>query len=406
MSMYRLENTVQHYAWGSTDHIPEILGVPNPEGIPFAELWLGAHPKAPSKVIISADKTMGLDELITRNPANILGDRVAERFGPRLPFLFKILAAGHALSIQAHPNLDQAVGGFKREDDLGIPRDAPHRNYRDDNHKPEIICALSDFYALRGFRPIEDIIEEFEHDAYSVLTAEVNALRSGAPGGLQRFFKRLMTMSDSDRQTLLGSALGRAVAMNTPNTSGSLRHRWVQRLTEEYSDDLGVLAPLYLNLIVLQPGQAMFLPAGELHAYLDGLGIELMANSDNVLRGGLTPKHIDVPELLKTLTFSAGKPEIILPEDFGNCTKVYKTPSAEFKLEKISVASGVTCRRIPAGSIEIVLCIEGSIRIDTVSSAPSSMQIELKQGQSLLIGADHPGYTITGAGTAFRASVP
>jgi mannose-6-phosphate isomerase len=236
---------------------------------------------------------MGLDELVARDPAGVLGPAAAEKFNKRLPFLFKVLAAGTPLSIQAHPNLHQAASGYRRENDAGVPLDAFNRNYKDDNHKPEIICALTEYEAMRGFRSAAQIADNFSRILIDELRPPVERLqkaadpegalsdRGDAEGGVFRdFFTRLMTLEDGPKAELIAEAL--------KVCTGGDEGLWIQRLSELYPGDIGIVSPLYLNLVTLKPGEAMYLPAGELHAYLRGLGIELMANSDNVLRGGLT----------------------------------------------------------------------------------------------------------------------
>ena len=277
-----LKNTIQEYAWGSRSAIPELLGQSVPADKPQAELWMGAHPKAPSQVFFDGI-WRSLPEVIQESPEETLGQKVAARFSNELPFLFKVLAAAKPLSIQAHPNKEQAWQGFARENELGIPFDAPHRNYRDDNHKPEIICALTPFWALNGFRRIEETLSLLEEAKIAGLAEIVSFLRSHSNrDGLKKFFNHLMTM-DSGKQ---GKIVEQAVNFAEKQTPEKPSWTWMIKLNEAYPGDIGVLSPLFLNLVRLEPQQAMYLPAGELHGYLEGVGIELMANSDNVLRGG------------------------------------------------------------------------------------------------------------------------
>ena len=294
-----LKNSVQNYAWGSATAIPELLGEQNPLGKPVAELWMGAHPRASSLVNIDGN-WISLKKLIEKNPQEILGNKVANRFDNKLPYLFKVLAAAKPLSIQAHPSLDQAKEGFESENRRGIPVEASNRNYKDDNHKPECICALSEFWALCGFRNITDILVLMRKICPLGLAKELNLLEKFPnPQGLKQFYTKLMTMDPKVQLQIIEEAQKNAQYHSDEDPA----FRWIVRIAEEYSSDIGILSPVLLNLIQLKPGQALFLPAGELHSYLGGLGMELMANSDNVLRGGLTPKHIDVRELLKALNF-------------------------------------------------------------------------------------------------------
>jgi mannose-6-phosphate isomerase len=289
-----LKNTIQEYAWGSPKAIPDLLGRRNPGNKPQAELWMGAHPKATSLVQYHGQWVSLLD-LINKNPLDVLGKNAAKNFNNKLPYLFKVLAAAKPLSIQAHPNLNQAREGFQRENAQRIPLDAPHRNYRDANHKPECICALTQFWALSRFRRISGILSYLKKVCAHGLDAEIDNLKQQPTSdGLKRFYTALMTM-DADRQNrIVAQALEQAQRFEAEDPV----FNWMLKIADDYPKDIGVLAPILLNLICLEPGQALFLDAGELHAYLEGLGIELMANSDNVLRGGLTPKHVDVPELV------------------------------------------------------------------------------------------------------------
>jgi len=303
MQIAKLKNSIQEYAWGSYTAIPELLGEPSPAETPQAELWMGAHHKAPSEVIVGKRK-IALPELIKEDPAAILGIKTAEKFNGSLPFLFKVLAMAEPLSIQAHPNLAQAIEGFAREKEQNIPIDGFKRNYRDANHKPEILCALTTCWALKGFRPIEQIVSIMAPLNITGIAPHVEALdRNPNEQGLRRFFASLLTLDPESKRMAVTEVLVH-IHHNTGVTEadcGSCRH-WINKLNERYPGDIGVLSPLFLNLVEVKPGEALFLRAGQLHAYLQGVGIELMANSDNVLRGGLTPKHIDVAELLSNFT--------------------------------------------------------------------------------------------------------
>ena len=331
-----LKNTVQNYAWGSLTAIPELLGERNRSLEPRAELWMGAHPKASSFVNYNG-QWLPLTELIARYPREILGNDVALAFGNKLPYLFKVLAAAKPLSIQAHPSLNQAKEGFARETDLGIDLDAPNRNYKDDNHKPECICALSPFWAMSGFRNIPDILAMLGKNCPVGLAAELELLKKHPDSeGLKRFFTNLMTMDSQRQKRVVEEAVRNAHRYSEEDSA----FHWMTRLSNEYPSDIGILAPLLLNLIELKPGEALFLPAGELHAYLEGVGLELMANSDNVLRGGLTPKHIDVPELLKVLSFKPRPVNILEAVKKNKNERVYASAADEFVLTVVSASAG------------------------------------------------------------------
>ncbi len=394
-----LKNTIQEYTWGSFTAIPELLNRQGPHDRPRAELWMGAHPKAPSMVKCE-DNWISLSELIEKNPEEILGKGVARRFKNRLPYLFKVLAAAKPLSIQAHPSLSQAKEGFKRENELGIPLNDPNRNYKDENHKPECICALTRFWALNGFRKITYIISLMEKVCPDSLSSELNDLGASPNSrGLKDFFNSLMTMDEERKEHVIGDAIARAQKISEDDPV----FRWMIDLHEEYPGDVGVLSPLFLNLICLDKGQAMFLPVGEPHAYLGGVGIELMANSDNVLRGGLTPKHVDVPELLRVLNFKENEIKILLPEKRSETEKVYFTHAEEFVLSVISTRKGMLHKSSINKSVEILICTDGNAKITDFGKDDKMI---VTKGMSIIIPAAVEKYTIEGEATLYKAAVP
>jgi mannose-6-phosphate isomerase len=394
-----LRNSIQNYAWGSTTKIPELLGEKNPGSEPFAELWMGAHPKAPSMANCDG-KWISLQKLIDTKPREILGIEVAKRFNNKLPYLFKVLAAAKPLSIQAHPSLEQAKEGFARENRLGVPLDADNRNYKDDNHKPECICALSEFWALCGFRNISDIILMMRTICPLGLAEKIDMLEKNPnPEGLKQFYTNLMTMKAKTRKQIIKEAVQNAKDRSDEDNT----FYWIVRIADEYPSDIGILSPILLNLIHLKPGQALFLKAGELHAYLKGLGMELMANSDNVLRGGLTPKHIDVPELLKALNFRSQSINILEGVPLTKNERVFETPAAEFVLSTISVTEEQPYQRPGQKSVEILMCIEGSANL---SGYDNNENYNVKRGDSLIITAAAEGYKITGKAVFYKAMVP
>lgn len=397
--VFLLQNTIQEYAWGSRSSIPELLGQPAPAARPQAELWMGAHPKAPSRVLLEEGKhpvQLSLSELIARDPEGILGPAVAARFGAALPFLFKVLAAARPLSIQAHPDREQARRGFRRENEQGIPLEDRRRNYRDDNHKPEVICALTPFWALNGFRPIPQMIDLLQAVGFTGIGTQISALAASPDSaGLKSFFAAVMRLQPRERQQAIREALewaGRNPAADTA--------RWILRLAELHPGDIGVLSPLLLNLIRLQPGQAMFLEAGVLHAYLEGTGIELMANSDNVIRGGLTSKHVDVEELLAILRFEGRALQLVEAAETAPGQRVYQTPAEEFRLAEIRVDPHRPYRSPGSGSVELMIAVRGEGRIEAGAS------LDFGKGDSLLIPASTGGYRIHGSLHLFKAWVP
>ncbi|OEU68108.1 MAG: mannose-6-phosphate isomerase, class I [Desulfobacterales bacterium S5133MH16] len=398
-SISLMKNTVQEYAWGSYTAIAELLGAVSPAKTPQAELWMGAHPKAPSMVKCDGN-WISLLELIERNPNHILGKKVAEKFDNRLPYLFKVLAAAKPLSIQAHPSRDQAKQGFERENRQGIPIDAYNRNYKDDNHKPECICAMTLFWALNGFRKISGIVTLMEKICPQGLKKQFDTLRGQQSSiELKNFFQSLMTMNREQQKQIISHAVSNAQKF----TDDDPAYKWMIDLHKEYPTDIGVFSPILLNLICLEPGQAMFLPAGELHAYLDGVGIELMANSDNVLRGGLTPKYIDMPELLNVLNFEERKVNILETEQINECECVYESHAEEFILSIIDVKEGIICNSSAHRSIEMLLCTDGKA---TITDLGKNDKVVIDRGKSIIIPAVVKKYSIQGNATFYKAAVP
>ena len=396
--IYRLKNKIQDYEWGSRTDIAALMGKPAPSDKPQAELWMGAHSRAPSMIDIDG-RWLSLEAAIAENPAGILGQATAKEFANKLPYLFKVLAAARPLSIQAHPNLVQAKEGFKRENDAGTPLDAPRRNYKDNNHKPEILCALKPFLALNGFRKIEKILLNLHHWCRLEMAAEIKKLEiNSTSAGLQKFFEALMTMDPAGKNRVIREVLQTAQRRSEEDP---LR-KSILALYQEYPSDMGVLAPLYLNLVHLNPGEAMYLPAGQLHAYLEGLGMELMANSDNVLRGGLTPKQVDVPELLKTLTFEGRDVEILSPEKVRNGELAYTTPAREFVLSIISVKADLPFLSATNRSVEIFFCTDGEL---VIKNSESGETLAFARGMSILVAAAIEKYTIEGEGILYKAAV-
>lgn len=395
--MLRLENPIQNYAWGSHAAISGLLGRVTPSAEPEAELWLGAHPRAPSLVLPSRES---LATLIEREPDRTLGAKNHAQYGARLPFLLKVLAAETPLSLQAHPTLAQAQAGFEEEQARGVALDSPLRNYKDRSHKPELLCALTPFSALCGFRQIADTLELFRILKAPNLSYLVGILRqSPTEAGLSRLLSAVLGLSAPEQVKLAAEALDYCTAAAAVDTPFQHEFTWAVRLGLLYPGDIGIVSALLLNLVRLAPGEAIYLPAGNLHAYLQGVGVEIMANSDNVLRGGLTPKHVDVAELLRVLTFHAGPVSVLQGEARGSA-RVYQTPAVEFELQSFELLPGerptVTDRRGP----EILLCQRGQVTVECADH-----ELALTQGQSVFIAATEPRYALSGDGTLFRASV-
>jgi len=394
-----LKNTVQEYAWGSCTAIAELMGQPSPADGPQAELWMGAHPKAPS-LVSTENGWESLPDLIQAHPIDILGRGVAEKFDGKLPYLFKVLAAAEPLSIQAHPGEADAQAGYAHEETRGIPFDAFERNYKDPHHKPECLCALTPFWGLCGFRNVSETTTLLHQLCPVSLGESFHLLEKNTPANsIQVFFKAIMDMDPQKQAEIVHEAVRHA----RPVKHERPEYDWVIRLHHAYPADIGVIFPILLNLVHLQPGQALFLEQGELHAYLNGVGIELMANSDNVLRGGLTSKHVDVAELMRILSFKEKAVDILLPENREQHAGVYRTPAREFELSVINLDAGDKYTGRGHGSIEILLCTSGEHRIaETGSMKP----LIFDKGVSILIPAAVPGYTIQGKGVIYRASVP
>ncbi|MET9678018.1 mannose-6-phosphate isomerase, class I [Streptomyces sp. NPDC006482] len=381
--MDRLVNTVRPYAWGSTTAIPELLGTA-PTGEPQAELWMGAHPGAPSRT----DRGP-LNELIAADPVRELGERAVTTFGPRLPFLLKVLAAGAPLSLQVHPDLAQARAGFAAEEAAGIPIDAPQRTYKDANHKPELICALTPFEGLCGFRvPAEsaDLIAALDVDSLKPYVDLLHAHPEEA--ALREVLTALLTADPTEMAHTVAEAAAAADRLGGA-------HAPFASLAHHYPSDPGVIAAMLLNHVVLQPGEALYLGAGVPHAYLDGMGVEIMANSDNVLRCGLTPKHVDVPELLRVVRFEPNDAGVLRPEASPSGEEVYDTPIDEFRLSRFVRAEGAAPTDVTTPAPQILLAVAGR---------PKAGEITLAPGESVFVPAGE-STELSGAGTVFRATV-
>jgi mannose-6-phosphate isomerase len=371
-NVFKLKGKVQHYAWGGHSFIPRLLSVPNTENKPFAEYWMGAHVNAPSELVIESGATMltvPLDLYINEWPESTLGSYVAGRFG-RLPYLLKILDVKDMLSIQVHPSKKNAELEFAAENKKGIALNAPDRNYKDDNHKPELMLALSEFWLLHGFKPAEELERTLQ--AVPELTFLVPVFKQH---GYQELYKTVMELPQSKVNEVLQPLLDRITpGYRAGRFSRNEEHFWAARAAETYNEpgkvDRGIFSIYLFNLLNLHPGQAIFQDAGLPHAYLEGQNVEIMANSDNVLRGGLTPKHVDVPELLKHVKFEATHPRIISNDQTGNAQPIvagpvttYRTPAPDFELSKIALLQNEQVE-ILAHSVEIFIVLEGEVLVE------------------------------------------
>ncbi len=375
--MKLLTGVIRPYAWGSRTALAQMRGAPSPSAHPEAELWFGAHPASPATVLPAADGQTLLG-LIESDPVGQLGHGVVERYGSRLPYLLKVLAAQEPLSLQAHPSSEQAHEGFERENSAGLRFDAPERNYRDGWHKPELVVALTEFDALAGFRDPSVTVDLLRSLAVPELDPYLGMLAAEPDEtGLRAVFTTWLTLPESVIGGLVPAALDGAVrALERGESRFVAELRTLLELGEAYPGDPGVLASLLLNRLCLKPGDAQYLSAGNLHAYLHGTAVELMANSDNVLRGGLTPKHIDVPELLRVLDFTPVDLDDLMPSSaMMGAERVYLTPAPEFALSHV-VLDGTGLRHPASISFagaqgpQILAVLSGRVTV-TGSDGPS-----------------------------------
>ncbi|NHB97514.1 mannose-6-phosphate isomerase [Photorhabdus stackebrandtii] len=387
--MLKMINQIQHYSWGSKTALTHIYGVENPDDLPMAELWMGAHPKNSSIVVDpETGKPVALNELIASDPEKYLGKKVSDRFH-RLPFLFKVLCAAQPLSIQVHPDKISAEEGFTKENSAGIPLDSPERNYKDDNHKPELVYALTSFRAMNGFRPLNEIAQLLEvvtaaHPKIQFFTQKPDEQN------LAFLFSQLLHMRGRQKQLAL------AVLKSALNSRIGEPWDTIKKMTEFYPDDNGLFTPLLLNVIKLEPHQAMFLCARTPHAYLEGVALEVMANSDNVLRAGLTNKHMDIPELMANLDF-VSKPIntlLTLPKQ-QKTVQNFPVPIDDFAFSIYSLSEQPII--LENDSASIVFCIEGQTVIQS-----GKQQLNIFPGESVFISAAEKTVIIHGDGFTAR----
>ncbi|MGR2820055.1 mannose-6-phosphate isomerase, class I [Vibrio vulnificus] len=392
-SIFKLENVIQNYVWGSQTAITELFGIDNPEQVPQAEIWMGTHPNGCSKL---AHTGMLLSDFIQSDPANVLGDYTVERFGD-LPFLFKVLSAEKPLSIQVHPSREKAIEGYQKENLQGLQLTDSCRNYKDDNHKPELVYALTFYKAMNGFRTIEEIVSLFDQAKVETLRVDLEKLiLQPTSTGLKAFFDVVMNLSAERKQRALAELLQ---AVDQPAKTAKAREAFelIKEFRQDYRDDIGLFSPLLLNIVELEPGEAMFLHAETPHAYVKGTGLEIMANSDNVLRAGLTPKHMDIAELIANTNFiSTDRDKLILkPFNIENKT-AYPIPVEDFSFEIVNVET--TERRQYVRSAEILFCIEGNCAIRHGSDV-----VTVAAGESVFVCNSTKVYEYFGEGRLARA---
>ncbi|MBU3744922.1 MAG: mannose-6-phosphate isomerase, class I [Sediminibacterium sp.] len=391
-----LQGTVQQYDWGGTQFLPEMLQLPSEPGKTYAEYWMGAHLKSSSSILIDHQPT-SLWKAIQENPHLFLGDAINQEYGG-LPFLFKILDVQQALSIQVHPSLSEAIEGYEREEQAGIPIDSPIRNYKDRNHKPEMMVALSDFWLLHGFCSPEIISSRLDEiPEFSLLKPLFNK------DGLQAVYQFVMEMETADAFYWLLPLVKRAIRkMKAGELSKSEPDWWVARIFAKNEEpsviDKAIFSIYILNIVQVAPGLAIFQGAGMPHAYLEGQCVELMSNSDNVLRAGLTTKHIDVPELIKLTRFETTYPDVLLGNAGLPCETNYPVPVNDFALTRVQINAQFTYEHI-SKSPEIWIVTEGGVIVN--------QQMVLKRGTSIfVIPGTEIQMTSSGEATLFRAWVP
>jgi mannose-6-phosphate isomerase len=400
----RLKGTIKHYDWGGISFIPSLLNIKNEDGKPFAEYWLGAH-DTDSSVLVDGKSGISLDKFISGDKEKILGKNIAKKFG-RLPYLLKVLDVKDMLSIQVHPAKHEAEVEFARENKEGIPVNAPHRNYKDDNHKPELMVALNDFWTLHGFKQVRKLEKKIQ--AIPELKPLLEIFDST---GYDQLYKTAMEMPQESVNQLLQPLLDRIIPLYQ---NGELKkddeNFWTARAaltfnqdnkSGSYRIDRGIFSIYFFNLLHLKKGEAIFQAAGVPHAYLEGQNVEIMANSDNVLRGGLTNKHIDVKELMKHVKFEETIPVILHPEKINDKEAAYRTAVSDFKLTRFELNKGEMAK-FESVTGEIVLVMEGNITVRA-----NEDELDLARGEAAFIISHQPvSLTALSKADVYRASVP
>jgi len=405
-SIYRLKGIIRNYDWGGVEFLSKLLSHSNPKHEPMAEFWLGAHDSA-SSILVTKNNEARLNQFIEGDKEKILGKTVAKKFG-RLPFLLKVLDVRNMLSIQVHPAKHEAEIEFARENKQKIPLNAPHRNYKDDNHKPELMVALGDFWLLHGFKPVDKL-----RSTLGNISELKPLLEIFDATGYDQLYKTVMEMPQESVNKLLQPLLQRIVPLyKEDRLPKSDENFWAARASLTFDEsspdskaeqriDRGIFSVYFFNLLFLKAGEGIFQDAGVPHAYLEGQNVEIMANSDNVLRGGLTNKHIDVKELMKHVRFEETIPNVLYPQKVGEQERLYRTGAPDFKLSSFSLQKGDTTS-FESASAEIVLVINGGVSISTGTN-----ELELHQGEAAFV-INHQSVTLRAISKTylFRASVP
>ncbi|MCK7051796.1 mannose-6-phosphate isomerase [Enterobacter roggenkampii] len=386
--MQKLINSVQNYAWGSKTALTDLYGIANPNNLPMAELWMGAHPKSSSKIEDASGQARSLRDVIDGDKTALLGDKVAQRFG-ELPFLFKVLCADQPLSIQVHPNKQASEIGFAKENAAGIPLDAAERNYKDPNHKPELVFALTPFLAMNAFREFSEIISLLQPVA-GANNAIAHFLENPNAEALSQLFASLLNMQGEEKSHAL------AVLKAALESQQGEPWETIRLIAQFYPDDSGLFSPLLLNVVKLNPGEAMFLFAETPHAYLQGVALEVMANSDNVLRAGLTPKYIDIPELVANVKFVAKPAAELLTQPVKNGAELdFPIPVEDFAFSLHDLSQTETT--IAQESAAILFCVEGEATLHK-----GEQHLVLKPGESAFVAANESPVSVSGTGRLAR----
>ena len=404
-AIFKLKGVVRSYDWGGAEFLSKLLSHPNPKGKRMAEYWLGAH-DTDSSIVFTPGGEVKLNDFISGDAQGILGKTIARKYG-RLPFLLKILDVTNMLSIQVHPAKHEAEIEFARENKQKIPLNAPHRNYKDDNHKPELAVALTDFWVLHGFKPVEKLTTTLES-----ISELRGLLKIFSTTGYDQLYKTVMEMPQESVNQLLQPLLKRIIPLySSGQLSKDDENFWAARAALLFGElgktgaprsiDRGIFSIYFFNLVRLRKGEGLFQDAGVPHAYLEGQNVEIMANSDNVLRGGLTNKYIDVRELMKHIKFDETNPNIIQPQRINDCEQVYRTGAPDFKLSRFIMKKDAACA-FESSSGEIVFVFKGNVSISSDDD-----QLSLGRGEAAFI-TSHRSVSLECLASAelYRASVP
>jgi len=398
--VFLLTNPWLRYAWGSVDLLPALLHQ-HPDGRPVAEIWMGAHEALPSSIEVDGLE-VALDEFVDGAPDRALGAKTVGRSGTHLPFMLKFLAAGQPLSLQVHPTREQAEEGYRREDTAGIAIGDPTRNYRDREHKPEMLYALTPFEMMCGFRPVAVIRELLEGLGVRQLDALVEALDPDDPQGALRSALTGLLLADPAVQLGVTRAV---VTSARAHRDERPEYALVGELAENFPHDIGIVASLFLNLLRIEPGDSVFIGAGMIHSYIRGLGLELMAPSNNVLRAGLTAKHVDIPELLRLVSFEPGEPEHLRPAR-PDAAAVFTPPVQDFALWTYLPATPgdfgtLVTLAPPAAGARIAVCCAGHCTLTRLDE-----RLVLAPGESAFIPDSDGPFEISATGTVAVAYAP